>query len=406
MTDIYGFENKKYDVIMFNMSSMYDWDHGIVNRNYHIMNTLTREEKINRIVAVDFFPVNARMAIKHYFKNILWEIKDAEMVYGDLTSACYRKSPKMYVYSSIDSLFSWKTVARELQRVEKILNLKNIVFWSYNPMFTEFIGRLNEKLFVFDAVDNWSEHNEYTHLMRKSKLLKNYQTIADKANLIFTVSPDLIGFFKTFGRTDNIFWIPNGVNYEHFNNQELIQQATLLDGYSQPIIGYLGTIESRLDLDLIAHLAQKHCDKIIALCGPIWQSVKKQLKNHAQKYKNIILTDRIPAKLAPAYLQRFSVGIIPHKINSFVQSMNPMKLYEYLAAGKPIVTTPIPTLEMFENKLYVAENYEQFSNAIDQALAQDNEILHTSRREEARRYSWHARVDEMIDQISLKLDWK
>jgi len=406
MTDQFGYEDNKYDVIMFNMSSMYDWDHGIVNRNYNILNTLQKEDKIHRIISVDFFPIGWKKGVKHYFQNILWEVKSAEMVYGDLTSACYQKSEKIYVYSSIDSLFSMKQISKELKRIEKVLNLKNIIFWSYNPMFVDFIGKLNEKLFVFDTVDNWTHHDQYTKMVSKKKLTKNYEKIAKTADLVFTVSKDLEGFYKDLGREKDTFWVPNGVDIDHYNDQTIIDGKTSLDRYTQPIIGYMGTMETRFDIDLVVEVAKKHPDKIIALCGPVWKETEKEMHYKFKGLENIVLTGRIPYKEAPAYFSRFNVGIVPHKVTDFAKSMNPMKFYEYMATGLPIVTTPVPGSEIFENKIYQAENADGFNQAITDALLEDSEELRQARITEAKRHSWHARVDEMIDQISLKLDWK
>jgi len=390
---------------MFNMSTMYDWDHGIVNRNFNILQQLQKENKINRIISVDFFPVTFAKAVKHYFQNILFEIKNADMVYGDLTSACYQKNEKVFVYTSIDSIFSWKTVARELRRIEKALNLRNIIFWSFNPMFVEFIGKLNEKLFIFDAVDNWAEHPVYPKIFSKKRLLNNYKTIADKADLIFTVSKNMQDFFVNQGRAQDTYWVPNGVDWDHFNSPQNIAIKTAIDDCPQKVIGYVGVIENRFDIDLIAAVADYHQDKIIVLCGPIWKEVEAEIHQKLRSRRNIILTGRVNYESVPAYMNRFNVAIIPHRSSEFVESMNPMKLYEYFAAGKPIVSTPVAGLEIFESPIYIARDTQEFCSQITNALNEDSELKKDQRRQEARRYSWRSRVDDMIDYISLKIDW-
>jgi len=393
----------KINLVMFNMSTFYDWDHGIVNRNYNILNKLAKDERIEKIVAVDFLPIGFKKAAKHYLQNILFEPKSAEMIYGDLTTACYQKTDKIYIYTSIDSLFSLKTVAKEQRRVEKILNLKNIVFWSYNPMFVEFIGKLNEKMFIFDTVDNWSEHAGYAKLIKKKKLLQNYQTIAKKADLIFTVSNELKKFYQKFNRTNNVHWIPNGVDFDFFNDEQAIQKENLISNISEPIIGYFGTIQERVDLELIAKIAKKHLNKKIVLAGPIWPSIKKQFNLELGDLNNVITTGRIKYQDAPSYINRFDIAIIPHKVDEFIKSTNPMKMYEYLACGKPVVSTQGAGLDMFADHIYIADNHDEFKYFIDKAFEEDCAKLQAQRRNAVKTHSWTNRVKKMTDLMFNKL---
>ena len=387
--------HEKINLVMFNMSSYFDWDHGIVNRNFNILQALSEESKIEKIVAVDFLPIGLRKAAGHFVKNILWEKKSSEMIYGDLTSACWQKTDKIYVYSTIDSLFSHKTVANELKRIEKILNLKNIVFWSYNPLFTDFIGKLSEHLFVFDAVDNWAEHPSYTKLIKKQTILNNYKTISEKAQVIFTVSEHMQNLFKDFGRTKDVYWVPNGVDYDHFNNPDLTDKPNQISEITKPIIGYLGTIEERIDFELLAKIAEKNPDKELVLCGPVWPSVKDSAERTLNKFSNVRWLGRIAYNDVPSYLRRFNVAIIPHKLNHFVDSMNPMKLYDYLACGLPIVTTNGAGVELFNDKIYIAKDSNDFLTLINRALAEDSDEKHVARQSAVREHTWKKRADLM-----------
>ncbi|NQT49358.1 glycosyltransferase [Candidatus Kuenenbacteria bacterium] len=403
MPDMHGYDNEKINIVMLNMSSFFDWDHGIVNRNWNIMNALAKEDRIGKIVGVDFLPLGWKKAVGHYFKNILWEIKTAEMVYGDLMSACYRRTDKIFAYTTIESVYSLRKVARELRRVEKILNLKNIVFWSYNPMFVEFIGKLNEKLFVFDTVDNWAEHPTYTKMMRKRKLLRNYKTISDKADLIFTVSDELKDFYKEMDRVKDVHWIPNGVDFDHFNDPEKIKRDNKLSKIDKPIIGYLGTIESRIDLDLLVKIANAHKNKELVLCGPIWPVIKHEFKKKLGKLKNVHALGRIKFDDAPSYVHKFNVAIIPHKVNEFVNTMNPMKMYDYLACGKPIVATKGAGIEMFKDHIHITNDSDKFIELINKAIDEDSPEKQAERRNAVRKHSWTARADKMTELMFSKL---
>ncbi|MFH0815032.1 MAG: glycosyltransferase [Candidatus Falkowbacteria bacterium] len=400
--DIFGYEKDKIDIIMFNMATFYDWDRGVVNRNYNVMNELAKNPRVNRIIGVDFLPIKLRQATGHYFKNLLLEIKTAEMIYGDLTSACYRKTDKIYAYTTIDSIFSFKIVARELRRIEKILNLRNIVFWSYNPMFVEFIGRLNERLIVFDTVDNWIEHSIYPKLLSRKRLCANYKIISEKADLIFTVSEELLDFYKEMGRKKDMTWIPNGVDFAHFNDSEKLAKENELSKIDKKIIGYLGTIENRLNFDLLTKIADNNKDKVLVLVGPVWPSVKSKVAALAKR-KNVKIIGRVKYNDAPSYISRFDAAIIPHQSTGLVKSMNPMKLYDYLACGKPIITTSVPGAEMFKEQIYISKNDSEFLQNIARAMTEDSLEKTAARRAAVKPHSWSSRVSQMTDLVFKKL---
>jgi len=381
------------------MSPYKDWQNQIVNRNFFILQNLQKNPLVDKILAVDFLPRKMKQGLKYYYRNLMTGLKNAEIIYGDLTSDCYQVADKIYAYSSIDAVWSAKTVIKELNKIKKKLNFNNLIIWSYNPMFLDFINKMDYQLFVFDTVDNWTEHPGYLKLMKRKKLLANYKKIAQKADIIFTVSKELLDFYKKFDRMQNISWIPNGVDFDHYTNSQNYQKPTAIDNETKPIIGYIGTIQDRLDFDLIKFIAEKNKDKIIVLGGPVWKSVKKEIESKLN-LPNIKFLGRINWQDAPAYLNKFDVCIIPHKLDKFIKSTNPMKMYEYLALGKPIITTEGAGIKDFEKYLYIANDNEKFNQLIQKALAEDADEIKAKRIEIAKQQDWSKRVSKMLDLIS------
>ncbi|MFA5076551.1 MAG: glycosyltransferase [Patescibacteria group bacterium] len=391
---------EKINIIMFSMSHYTDWQKGQVNRNYHILNELQKDERIDKIISIDFLPFNWRKVAKIYWENIMWgEMDDIEIVYGDLTSSCHRVNSKLYIYSTIDSIYSHQTVTKELKKIIKILNLDNIVFWSYNPLFTCILEdvckkNIERRAFVFDAVDNWSEHPAFQKY--KDELRIGYQIIRQDADIIFTVSDYLK--HQLFEERKNCYWIPNGINPEHFMlPKKDYQEPAELKNIPRPIIGYHGVVQGRLDLELIEYVAQKNPDKSIVLIGTqVWKNYNKIIKKKLQNYKNIYLIPFISYQKLPHYLHTFNAGIIPHKINEFTKSMNPLKLYEYSAVGIPTITTSVAGISTFGNILYLANNPEDFNSKIQLALREDNDQLRQTRREVIADDSWFSRAELML----------
>lgn len=380
---------------MINMSAFSDWQSGIVNRNYFIYQYLRQRPWVDNVIAADFFPVKLKPAIGYYPQNLLLGLKNKNIIFGDLTSVCYQHSDKTYVYSSIDGVWSKKIIVAEIKKIIDKLGLKNdLLVWSYNPMFTEFIDELNFKMFIFDSVDNWLEHSAYLKLISRQKLKNNYKKIADRADLIFTVSRELIDFYQSLKRKSNIFWIPNGVDFDYYNDEKNLRQKTELDNEQRKIIGYLGTIQDRVNIDLIKYIAEKNSDMLVALCGPVWKSVRREIHLKLKPLPNVKLFGRIPYQSAPAYINRFSVGIIPHRLDKFIASTNPMKLYDYLALGKPVVSTAGAGVDVFKDIIHIAKSPAEFNKLIQKSF-HDDPNLAKKRITAARENDWQSRIDMM-----------
>jgi len=413
----------KLEIVMFNMSSFSEWSKGVVNRNYHVFRELACREEVERIVAVDFLPFSFKRAARNYWENIVHspdyaDRKDVrvEKIYQDLTSRCLRIKglypADIYLFSTIDSYFSQERTLNKLNRILDLLpdsGRDTRLLWSYFPVFVKYLEMIPARWKIFDAVDNWLEHPSFVSC--RSRLQENYQTLARKADLIFTVAPALVDFFKKMGRIENTFYIPLGVDVEHFQRRERKQPADLV-GIPRPIVGYLGTIQSRVDVDLLEYLAAAHPDKSFVLVGPLWPVFLRRFRPPAiaikrlRKYSNVYLLGRRSYTQTPAYVHNFDVAIIPHYVDQFMKYTGSMKLLEYLACGRPVVATPTSGAENFAPLVYLAESKKDFSEKIDRARQNDTMELKEKRVEKARQYDWSIQIDKMMEIIKSKLSSK
>ena len=396
-----------YEIIMFNMSSYSEWQKGIVNRNYHILNYFLQNEDVKMVIAVDFLPFTFKRAVRNYWENIIKGVK-GKVVYRDLTTKCVRidrEGTELYVFSTIDSIFSHKRVIRKLNKALKIINHQSSIInhqssikivYSCFPMFVDYFSNIKADLTVFDTIDNWIEHPSF--IKYQDILKKNYKIIGEKSDLIFTVSEGLKDFFKNQKRIKDVYWVPNGVDVNHF--VPTTTGSDLIVNSPRPIIGYLGTIQHRFDVGLLEYLAKNNPKKSFVLAGPVW---KLDIKERLEKYKNIYLTGRIPHSQAPDYINCFDVAIIPHKLDKFVKSTYSLKLLEYLSCGRPVVTTPTPDTEKFKDVIYRASDYEDFNQKINLALKEDNSLLTKQRTESVKQESWEIKIGEMMKIINERL---
>ncbi len=382
--------HKRRDLIIFNMSDYGDWqDRGIVNRNYFILRELLKSQAIGKVLAVDLLPHNYKRALKKFI-TLNCDRSARRAINRGFLSRLYQADEKLYVYSAVCSMCASgeKRIYAKINKVAEGLNFENIILWSYLPTFTKYFDEVDAELKIFDAVDDWSEHSGYQKI--KQQIINNYEIIDKKADIIFTVSSALKKLFKN---NQNVHWIPNGVDARHFAFRKEGIALEDIKNIGRPIIGYVGIVQDRFDVDLLESLLKKNPDKSFVIIGMIWPNSRiEKLK----KYSNLFLLGQKKYQDIPAYLKEFSAAIIPHKINKFTRSMNPLKLYEYLAAGKPIISTGVAGLEKFTDLVSVADDYEEFNKKLNDAIAVETLDKVGMRKKIAQENSWSVRANAML----------
>ncbi|HNZ86195.1 MAG TPA: glycosyltransferase [bacterium] len=384
-------QEQKFDIVMFSMSSYSEWDSGTSNRNFQVLKQLKNNPKIDKILTVDYLPHTIKRAIKNYKVNILGNTKGNIIKKSRLTKI-YQPEEKITVYSTISNIFSTKKTLQNINKFLKKHGYKNVILWSYYPLNADYFDEVEHSVSVFDTVDNWCEHSSY--LKFKKKLEKNYKTIKEKANIIFVLSKSGEEIFTP--RKDNIYHITQGVDLAHYMMKNKLINNDIAKIH-RPIIGYIGIIqENRINFDLIEYIAKKNLDKSIVLIGPIWnKDHEKLLKN----YSNIYLLGKKTYGEAPDYINQFDVGIIPHMLNDFIKYTCPMKVYEYLACGIPVVTTDAPGIEQFKDVVSVANDFEKFNIAIQEELNNDSQEKIDNRIKIIKDHTWEKKVDQMLNHI-------
>ena len=148
------------------------------------------------------------------------------------------------------------------------------------------------------------------------------------------------------------------------------------------------------------YLLNEHKDKMFVMAGIIGKTFDiKRFEN----YKNIIFLGELSYEEMSAIYKDINICIIPHLLNEFIKSMDPMKLYGYLAAGKPVVTVDVPGVEQFRNLIKITNLKEEFSNYINE-IAYNNEYYSNEkvleRQESIKEFSWKGKADEMMKIIN------
>ena len=258
-----------------------------------------------------------------------------------------------------------------------------LITWYYTPMMLPFSRDLDADVTVFDAMDELSKFK-----FAPAHLLELEQELIDRADVVFTGGSSLYEAKKH--RHDNIHCFPSSVDRVHFAKA----RAHLFDPADQedlprPRLGFYGVIDERFDTELLAHAAEMRPDWSFVMVGPVVKISEDELP----KRPNIhYLGGKTYAEL-PAYLSGWDVALMPFAMNESTQFISPTKTPEYLAGGKPVVSTPVKDVVRHYGQLEgvkIASTPEEFVAACEKALE-------LSRNPES---GWLAEADLMLSATS------
>ncbi len=391
--------------ILLNMSYQFTWDKGIYNRNKHILDELSKREDVDQILSVDFLPYDFRSFLRLYLKSKVYKKIGKNIVAMGHHYVARRLSDKVISLSAMNADKVYKAVCK--------IGFKDAVILNYNPLNTDYIKLFKKNKKYFDAVDNWINNSIFKDY--KNLLEKNYKNIVLNSDHVFTVSDKLkddlerIAFREQKTETatilvnikNNISFISNGVDLDHYNNpiisERLERQIIEIRKNYKKIIGYMGVIkDDRIDINLLEFIVKNNPNYFFIIAGPVHGNFDlKIFKN----YKNISFIGEIKYKEMPYLYKQFDICIIPHLVNGFIKSMDPKKLYEYLASGKPIITTKVSGVEKFRNHIKIVNNKEEFSSKINLIINNANNFSEDKIKERkllVSEYGWKNKVDQMM----------
>ncbi len=195
-----------------------------------------------------------------------------------------------------------------------------------------------------------------------------------------------------------IAMIGNGVDTSLFGTN-IGEIPETLKTLRRPILLYLGALSEWIDFDLLQQVAERHPDKTLTLVGPVAAGVRPQLQTLLQR-TNVKYLGEVGHDAIAAYISAADVCLIPFVKNKLTRGVNPNKLYEYLAAGKPVVSVDI-SLEVvaLKDEIFLAENHQNFVRQIDAALGASNERV-AQRQQIALANDWQEKANQMVALIA------
>ena len=258
-----------------------------------------------------------------------------------------------------------------------------LVSWYYTPMMLPFSRHIEADAVVFDAMDELSKFK-----FAPTKLLDLEQELIDKADVVFTGGSSLFEAKKDRHRSVHCF--PSSVDRTHFAKAraQMFDPADQED-LSRPRLGFYGVIDERFDIELLDRVAAMRPNWSFVMVGPVVKISEDELPRR----HNICYLGGKTYEQLPAYLSGWDVALMPFAMNESTQFISPTKTPEYLAGGKPVVSTPIKDVVRHYGHLQGV----QIASTPEEFVAECEKALELSRNPES---GWLAEADLMLSATS------
>lgn len=303
----------------------------------------------------------------------------------------------------IVTLINRKLLRHQLIRIIRKYNFESQrrIVWVYHPFQIDSLDLVDENFVVYECYDEYASSDEPLMEDVKKTIRTKEIKLLKRANVVFTTSKLLHKNKRKYN--PNTFYVPNAADFGHFRKVQDpdLKESVRLKKVRKPIIGYLGSIHYFTDVELLTYATEKRPDWSFVLIGPVDQEFGKTATyKRFQNLPNVYLLGWIDYDELPGILKAFDVCVIPYKVDSeFNQNVNPNKLHEYTAMGKPIVSTNLPEVESYKDIIEIAQGRDEFIDLIEKSIQEDSKDKIMQRLKIAEKNSWDKRVDEMLGYI-------
>ena len=349
---------RSYDVLCF---PIIDWGFRI-QRPQHLMRQFASTGHRVFYVSLNFRSSGAAFKTRRIEKNI-YEVSF--------------RGPRRNVYSDAMDTRSLEDLFSALESLRVDLNLGATVSFVQLPFWQPLAKRLRDTHYwplVYDCMDYHAGFST-----NKSEMLDSEVDLIRSADTVLATSASLMDYIQRHNQKVRL--LPNACDFEHFSGIRPKEPTSSL------VVGYYGAIADWFDSDLVAELAEKRQDWSFQLIGSTFSADLSRLS----KCRNVFFQGEKAYDEIPRWIERFDVLIIPFRRTPLTDATNPVKAYEILAAGKPLVAVPLPELQQMKPLVQIGASAEEFEREIEKAVRNNTPELVEMRQRFAQDNTWGIR---------------
>jgi glycosyltransferase involved in cell wall biosynthesis len=387
------------------------WDEGMWTNKQHIMSRLARH---HRVIHVDY---GLRTMGEYLSKRYDWSPRDFLPPWKVLTDVVAHRSGDLYTadawrfplarhfkegsavrdFSTYD--FKVRMVARHLRKQ----GIEKPIVWVYHPGYGDAVRHIPKSLLVYDCVDNYAAFPDYRD--DPGWLIEREKGLCKAADVVTATSAALFEAKRVYN-PERTHLVHNVGDYEHFSAAQdpSLRPAEELTRLEGPVIGFVGAVSDyKLNTEWVQYVAEQRPAWNVVIVGPIGVADPNTDVGRFERTPNIHLLGHREYADLPRYLRGFDVAVIPYRLNAYTESVFPIKFFEFLSSGKPVVISKLPALETYWDRVRVAGDKESFLAACEAALQSPDEGRE-ARIELAKANRWDSRVEKLMALVEAALD--
>ena len=370
------------------------WDNPFQGNRQQIMRVLSREHNIF------FVHLSVSLSFREWLMALLSNTSSS-LPLKQINSGVWLYTPPynflpVLRFRPMMALRDWLLAAMIRKSLRK-LGWEKYIVWTYYFGSSRIVNRLGGELKLYDCVDNHTGYALFHQNLKSSRQIERREKALIKAvDIMITLSRPSYERNKNAG--PRVFHVSTGVEFDLFNraaDSNLPLPRDLAD-IPTPRVGFIGSISLyRFDADLVSYLAKKLPGVSIVLMG---QRENISDIRALESLPNVYFLGHKPYGMLPDYLRGFDLCIAPYPLNQHTNFISPLKFLEYLAAGKPVVSTAIDELNSggFSDLIFTARDREEFVSLIQRHLSDDDPAERARRIEYARENTWEKRADRIM----------
>lgn len=357
---------------------------------------MSRLARHNRIFFVDqpispasfFTGIRRRAAVMRQFRR--WR-----QGYREVAKNVYAGSPppilplrNLKLVNAINAMIMRRWLARQVRQ----LKLRDPIYWNFQPAMPGLGRAVEPSLSIYHCVDDFSGVPHWWNMPASVKARE--AASCREADVVICTGRMLVEERRPLN--PNTHFVPEGADVELFATarDEATHVPEDMAGLKGKVVGYVGVIDFRLDAELLAYMAERQPDWSFPIIGPVKGDT--QGLERLRSLRNVRFFGNRPVTALPAYLKAMDVCLIPYVLNDFTHHIFPLKLYEYMAAGKPIVASDMEEMRAYDgNGLTIARTNEEFLAAVRRAIDEDSPERAAERSRAAAAESWEHRVEQV-----------